>query len=57
MTITIALAGKGGVGKTTTAGMIIKYLAQNQAGSIPVYNHVPGLKEPAEKIVMQLADE
>ncbi|MEP7133391.1 MAG: AAA family ATPase [Chloroflexota bacterium] len=34
MTITIALAGKGGVGKTTTAGMLIKYLAQNQTGSI-----------------------
>jgi CO dehydrogenase maturation factor len=34
MTITIALAGKGGVGKTTIAGMVIKYLAQNQAGSI-----------------------
>lgn len=34
MTITIALAGKGGVGKTTVAGMVIKYLAQNQTGSI-----------------------
>jgi len=34
MTTTIALAGKGGVGKTTVAGMVIKYLAQNQAGSI-----------------------
>ncbi len=34
MTTTIALAGKGGVGKTTVAGMIIKYLAQTQAGSI-----------------------
>lgn len=34
MTITIALAGKGGVGKTTVAGMVIKYLSQNQAGSI-----------------------
>ena len=34
MTITIALAGKGGVGKTTTAGMVIKYLAQNQTSSI-----------------------
>jgi CO dehydrogenase maturation factor len=34
MTVTIALAGKGGVGKTTVAGMVIKYLAQNQAGSI-----------------------
>lgn len=34
MTTTIALAGKGGVGKTTVAGMIIKYLSQNQDGSI-----------------------
>lgn len=34
MTITIALAGKGGVGKTTVATMIIKYLAQNQSGDI-----------------------
>jgi CO dehydrogenase maturation factor len=34
MTTTIALAGKGGVGKTTISGMVIKYLAQNQPGSI-----------------------
>jgi len=34
MTVTIALAGKGGVGKTTTAGMVIKYLAQTQPGAI-----------------------
>jgi CO dehydrogenase maturation factor len=34
VTTTIALAGKGGVGKTTVSGMIIKYLAQNQSGSI-----------------------
>jgi len=34
MTTTIALAGKGGVGKTTTAGMIIKYLVQSQPGAI-----------------------
>lgn len=34
MPTTIALAGKGGVGKTTTAGMVIKYLAQNQPGAI-----------------------
>jgi len=34
MTVTIALAGKGGVGKTTVAGMIIKYLAQQQQGPI-----------------------
>lgn len=34
MTTTIALAGKGGTGKTTVAGMIIKYLVQNQPESI-----------------------
>lgn len=34
MAITIALAGKGGVGKTTIAGMVIKYLAQTQTGAI-----------------------
>jgi CO dehydrogenase maturation factor len=33
MTTTIALAGKGGVGKTTTAGMVIKYLSQTQSGA------------------------
>lgn len=30
MTTTIALAGKGGVGKTTISAMVIKYLAQTQ---------------------------
>ena len=34
MTTTIALAGKGGVGKTTIAGMVIKYLSQSQDGAI-----------------------
>ncbi len=34
MTITIALAGKGGVGKTTIAGMVIKYLSENKPGAI-----------------------
>ena len=34
MTVTIALAGKGGVGKTTIAGMVIKYLVSTQPGSI-----------------------
>jgi CO dehydrogenase maturation factor len=34
MTTTIALAGKGGVGKTTIAGMVIKYLAQSQDEAI-----------------------
>jgi len=34
MTITFALAGKGGVGKTTLAGMIIKYLVSKQSGAV-----------------------
>ncbi len=34
MTTTIALAGKGGVGKTTISGMVIKYLARSQSGAI-----------------------
>lgn len=34
MTVTIALAGKGGVGKTTIAGMVIKFLSQIQSGPI-----------------------
>ena len=34
MTTTIALAGKGGVGKTTIAAMVIKYLAQAKDGAI-----------------------
>jgi CO dehydrogenase maturation factor len=34
MTVTIALAGKGGVGKTTLAGMVIKYLIQEQTGPV-----------------------
>ena len=34
MTTTIALAGKGGVGKTTIAGLVIKYLVQTQPGAV-----------------------
>lgn len=34
MTTTIAVAGKGGVGKTTIAGMVIKYLTENQPGAV-----------------------
>ena len=34
MATTIALAGKGGVGKTTIAGMVIKYLSMNKSGAI-----------------------
>ena len=34
MTTTIALAGKGGVGKTTIAAMVVKYLTQTQEKAI-----------------------
>ncbi len=34
MTVTIALAGKGGVGKTTIAAMVIKYLVQHKPAPI-----------------------
>src|SRR4030066_339085 len=34
MTVTIALAGKGGVGKTTIAAMVIKYLVLNKPGPV-----------------------
>jgi len=34
MTINIALAGKGGTGKTTVAGLLIKYLVQQGKGPI-----------------------
>lgn len=34
MTITIAVAGKGGTGKTTVAGLLIRYLTQRRQGSI-----------------------
>ena len=35
-THTIAVAGKGGVGKTTTCGMIIDYLCKQKKGPILV---------------------
>jgi CO dehydrogenase maturation factor len=34
MTTTIALAGKGGVGKTTIAALVIKYLINTQPGAV-----------------------
>ena len=34
MTITIAVAGKGGTGKTTVAGLIVRYLMRQRQGTI-----------------------
>ncbi len=34
MTITIALAGKGGTGKTTVAGLLVRYLVQRRLGTV-----------------------
>jgi CO dehydrogenase maturation factor len=34
MTTTIAVAGKGGVGKTTTAGLFIRYLIEQNSGAV-----------------------
>lgn len=34
MTTTIAVAGKGGTGKTTLSGLLIRYLLQNKMGSV-----------------------
>ncbi len=34
MTTTIALAGKGGVGKTSIAGLVIKHLVSNRKGAV-----------------------
>ena len=34
MTITIAVAGKGGTGKTTLSGLLVRYLVQHRGGKI-----------------------
>jgi CO dehydrogenase maturation factor len=34
MTITIAVAGKGGTGKTTLSGLLVRYLVQHEQGKI-----------------------
>ena len=34
MTVTIAVAGKGGTGKTTLSGLLIRYLVQHEAGKV-----------------------
>jgi CO dehydrogenase maturation factor len=34
MTVTIAVAGKGGTGKTTLAGLLVRHLVENKGGKI-----------------------
>lgn len=34
MTVTIAIAGKGGTGKTTLSGLLVRYLIEHRAGKI-----------------------
>jgi CO dehydrogenase maturation factor len=34
MTVTVALAGKGGTGKTTVAAMVIRYLVEEKGGTV-----------------------
>ena len=43
MPYTIAVAGKGGVGKTTLTGMMIQYLADKKEGhdTVPNSTHLP----------------
>ena len=34
MTVTIAVAGKGGTGKTTLCGLLVRYIVENRGGKI-----------------------
>lgn len=63
MTKTIALAGKGGVGKTTFAALLIKYLIAHHAGSIlsidadPSSNLNLALGLPLEQTIGDIREE
>jgi CO dehydrogenase maturation factor len=63
MTTTIAIAGKGGTGKTTLAGLLIRRLAEGQAGPIlaidadPASNLNTVLGLPLEKTVGDVREE
>ena len=63
MTSTIAVAGKGGTGKTTIAGLLIRRLAAAQAGPIlaidadPASNLNTVLDLPLEKTVGDVREE
>ena len=63
MTTTIALAGKGGTGKTTFAALLIKYLISRRAGSIlaidadPSSNLNLALGLPLEQTIGDIREE
>ncbi len=63
MTTTIALAGKGGVGKTTFAALLIKHLVESGAGSIlaidadPSTNLNLALGLPLERTIGDIREE
>ena len=41
MTVTIAVAGKGGTGKTTLSGLLVRYLVQHNGGKILAIDATP----------------
>jgi CO dehydrogenase maturation factor len=63
MTKTIAIAGKGGTGKTTVAALLIRYIAENKKGSVlaidadPSTNLNLALGVPLEETVGDIREE
>jgi CO dehydrogenase maturation factor len=63
MTKTIAIAGKGGTGKTTVAALLIKYLIENKKGSVLAIDADPStnlnltLGVPLEETVGDIREE
>jgi CO dehydrogenase maturation factor len=63
MTKTIAIAGKGGTGKTTVAALLIRYLVENKKGSVlaidadPSTNLNLALGVPLEETVGDIREE
>ena len=67
MTISIAVAGKGGSGKTTVASLVIRYLMRNGSGPILAVDADPnanlgeslglGIKETVGSIIASFNEE